>query len=101
MFDVKDGFDVVIGNPPYMRIQGIYASSENQIKYFKSNYTSATGRFDLYCLFTEKGYNLTTENGLVNYIMPHKWTNASFGKGLRSFISDKKALNKLISFSEF
>ena len=101
MFDIKDGFDVVIGNPPYMRIQGIHSSSEDQIKFFKSNYKSATGRFDLYCLFTEKGYNLLSENGILNYIMPHKWTNASFGKGLRSFISNKKALKQLISFSEF
>ncbi len=100
MFDIRNGFDVVIGNPPYLRIQGILSFSDEFIKYVKTYYASATGRFDLYCLFTERAYKLTKENGIMNYIMPFKWTNASFGKGLREFVSNKKNIKKLISFSE-
>jgi hypothetical protein len=101
MFDISDGFNIVIGNPPYLRIQGILSFSDKFIKYVKTNYISATGRFDLYCLFTEKAFHLTKESGIVNYIMPFKWTNSSFGKGLREFISNKNSLKKLISFSEY
>ena len=100
MFDISDGFDIVIGNPPYLRIQGIYKSDYDFIEYSKSNYASATGRFDLYCLFTEKGYELLNEEGTLNYIMPYKWLNAGFGKGLRSYLSHRKCLNRLISFSD-
>ncbi|MDR4499644.1 MAG: Eco57I restriction-modification methylase domain-containing protein [Candidatus Scalindua sp.] len=101
MFGITDGFDLVIGNPPYLRIQGIYSASEELLNYYKLNFKSATGRFDLYCLFTEKGYQLAKTGGQVNYIMPFKWTNASFGKGLRSYLSENQAVEKMISFSDF
>jgi len=101
MFGLTHGFDIVIGNPPYLRIQGIYSASEELLNYYKLNFKSATGRFDLYCLFTEKGYQLAKTGGQVNFIMPFKWTNASFGKGLRKYLSENQAVEKLISFSDF
>lgn len=93
------GFDVVIGNPPYSRIQGIDKAVVGKYKHL---YNSATGRFDLYVLFVEKGLELaSSEVGQVNYIMPHKWTNASYGKGLREFVASKRSLSKLISFGAY
>jgi adenine-specific DNA-methyltransferase len=101
MFDIKDGFDIVIGNPPYLRVQGIRESNSEFADWLSDNYESATGSYDLYAIFTERGVQLLSKNGIVNYIMPVKWTNAAFGKGLRRFLLKKKALSKIISFDEF
>lgn len=101
MFDIKDGFDLVIGNPPYMRIQGIRENNAAFADWLTQNYESATGSFDLYANFTEKGVSLCNTNGVLNYIMPVKWTNAAFGKGLRKYLLSKKSISRIISFDEF
>ncbi|SHN92489.1 Eco57I restriction-modification methylase domain-containing protein [bacterium endosymbiont of Bathymodiolus sp. 5 South] len=96
MFGIKNGFDIVIGNPPYMRVQGI----ERKVsKEYKSIFQSSTGSYDLYVLFTEIGLNLLSKKGVLNYIMPHKWVNSDFGKGLREV--SKNNIYKLISFDAY
>jgi len=90
------GFDIVIGNPPYLRVQGIEKRVSEQ---YKKLFKSATGSYDLYVLFVEKGLSLLSNNGVLNYIMPHKWVNASFGKGLRSIATN--SIYKLISFDAY
>lgn len=95
----KGGFDVVIGNPPYLRIQGIRKANPAFADLLVKLYHSATGSFDLYVCFTEKGLSLTHPNGLLNFIMPVKWTNSAFGKGLRKIIKQQRAAKKIISFS--
>ncbi|MGB5158592.1 MAG: Eco57I restriction-modification methylase domain-containing protein [Desulfobacterales bacterium] len=101
MFDIKDGFDIVIGNPPYLRVQGIREFNPGFADWLSKNYESATGSFDLYAIFTERGVQLSSQNGLVIYIMPVKWTNAAFGKGLREVLLKNKSLTKIISFDEY
>jgi len=93
VFKKKNGFDIVIGNPPYLRVQGIEKAISKQ---YKEIFKSSTGSYDLYVLFTEKGLELLSKNGVLNYIMPHKWVNAAFGKGLREV--SKENIRKLISF---
>jgi len=92
------GFDAVIGNPPYLRIQGLQEYYSDQIPYFIKNYTSAVKRFDLYLLFAEHGFKLLKESGYLGYICPHKFTNSDFGSGLRKFFLDTSAVKMLISF---
>ncbi len=92
----EGGFDVVIGNPPYLRVQGI---DRNISETYKTLFESATGSYDLYVLFVEKGMGLLNDQGVLNYIMPHKWVNSAFGKGLRSIT--KEHVKKLISFDAY
>ena len=101
MFGVADGFDIVIGNPPFLRIQGIRNNNSDFADYLVANYNSATGSFDLYVAFVERALQLISSNGIVNFIMPVKWTNAAFGKGLRDVVSKQKAAKKIINFSEY
>ena len=96
VFKNHNGFDIVIGNPPYLRVQGI---EKNISETYKKLYKSATGSYDLYVLFVERGLNLLSDDGILNYIMPHKWVNSSFGKGLRSLCKDN--IRKLISFEAY
>lgn len=95
------GFDIVIGNPPYLRIQGIKKDNSKLAETLSKTYESATGSYDLYSVFTEKALELTKESGILNFIMPVKWTNAAFGKGLRKLVSKRNAANRIISFGAY
>ncbi len=95
------GFDIVIGNPPYLRIQGIRDVNSEYADELVRKYKSATGSFDLYALFTERGLRIIKSNGIVNYIMPVKWTNAAFGKGLRNVVSGYNSASKIINFGAY
>lgn len=95
------GFDIVIGNPPYLRIQGIRSVNSDYADELTEKYKSATGSFDLYALFVERGLQIINSTGIVNYIMPIKWTNSAFGKGLRCIISASQAACKFINFGAY
>jgi type I restriction-modification system DNA methylase subunit len=92
------GFDCVIGNPPYLRIQGLQEYYSDQIDYLIMEYQSAVKRFDLYLLFAEKGYKLLSKDGRLGFICPHKFINSDFGSGLRKFLLDNSAIKSFISF---
>lgn len=91
------GFDVIVGNPPYIKIQR-FINSEDEEKYYKNNYFSSTGKYDAYVLFMEKAYELLNQGGIAGFILPHKFLNTDYGKGIRQFLSDKKCLYKIIDF---
>ncbi len=93
-----DGFDCVIGNPPYLRVQGLRENYEEESKFYEEKYKVATGRFDFYILFMERGFSLLNKKGILSFILPHKFINADFGIGIRKFIYDNKALNYLVHF---
>ena len=92
----KGGFDVVIGNPPYVHLESII---ETSYQLEKVGYSTYNKRGDLYCLFVEKGFQLASPNGMVSYIMPNKWLQAGYGKELRAYFLSKR-LEKLIVFGD-
>ena len=95
----QNGFDAVIGNPPYLRMQGLQETQPASIEYYKSNYQAAqSGNFDLYVLFDERGYGLLNENGVLGFIQPHKFFQADFGEGIRNLLSKEKALVEIVNF---
>jgi hypothetical protein len=75
------GFDVVIGNPPYIRQEAI----KDQKPFLQNNYVTYTGTADLYVFFVERGMNILKENGKFCYILPNKWMRAGYGRRLREF----------------
>lgn len=90
------GFDVVIGNPPYVQLQSLGAMSDN----LKScGYETYDKGGDLYCLFSERGYTLLRNNGLLSFIMPNKWMLVAYGKPLRKFLS-KTGLQQVLNFGD-
>jgi type I restriction-modification system DNA methylase subunit len=98
----EGGFDCVIGNPPYVRIQSLNETSEDSVNYFKKKYqTSKTGNYDLYVLFVEKGFSILNGNGILGFILPNKFFNTDYGKGLRKFISENGSLNEIIDFEQY
>ena len=82
IFD-KGGFDVIIGNPPYVQIQSMGTVS-NDLEKRKFETFEKTG--DLYCLFYELGNIILKQNGLLGFITSNKWLRANYGKSLRNYL---------------
>jgi len=92
------GFDVVIGNPPYIRIQTL---NKREIDFFTSKFKAAgKGNYDIYVLFVEKGLDILNPHGKFGYILPHKFFNAQYGESLRNLIASGKHLSKIIHFGD-
>ncbi|MCX5769271.1 MAG: Eco57I restriction-modification methylase domain-containing protein [Candidatus Hydrogenedentes bacterium] len=101
-FLTKDGgFDAVIGNPPYIRIQTMKEWAPVEVEVYKRTYKAASsGNYDIYVVFIEKGLSLLNDNGLLGFICPHKFFNAKYGEALRSIVGDGKYLHHLVHFGE-
>ncbi len=95
----RGGFDVVIGNPPYIRIQAMKQWAPLEVEYYKEHYEAAKkGNYDIYVVFVEKGLSLLNERGLLGFILPHKFFNAKYGTPLRSMIAEGRNLEKIVHF---
>jgi adenine-specific DNA-methyltransferase len=98
MFGVVDGFDVVIGNPPYVRQEKI---KKDKPLLQKQGYEVFTSTADLYVYFYEKGYQLLKQKGVLAYITSNKWMRAKYGENLRKFLKEKTTIIKLIDFGGY
>ena len=97
----KGGFDVVIGNPPYVNAIELKKSySDEEYSYLKKNYSTAKGTVDLYVYFFEKGLNLLKPNGVLAYITPNRYLSASYGTTLRQHIISNYSFYQLIDYSD-
>ena len=87
MFGITDGFDVVIGNPPYVR--------QEKIKHLKptlkKRYTCYTGAADLYVYFYERGLQLLNTNGIHTFICSNSWLDVNYGALLQKYLLDNTA----------
>ena len=97
----QGGFDAVIGNPPYVRIQTMKETQPEAIPYFSNKYQSASkGNYDIYVVFVEKALQLLNNRGWMGYILPHKFFNAKYGRPLRSLIAQGKHLSHIVHFGD-
>ena len=97
MFGVSDGFDIVIGNPPYIQLQN--NGGELAKLYEHSNYNTFARTGDIYCLFYERGWQLLKEGGHLCYITSNKWMRAGYGEKTRNFFAKKTNPMLLIDFA--
>ncbi len=98
MFNVKDGFDVVIGNPPYIQLQsnqGVLADLYEGIGYKTFGRTA-----DIYCLFYERGFNILRPCGHLCYITSNQWMRTAYGKKLRGFFCEQTRPKELLDMGE-
>jgi len=90
MFGLTTGFDIVIGNPPYVQLQKDGGKLAKAFE--KSGYKTFERTGDIYALFYEKGVALTKNEGLLCYITSNKWMRAGYGERLRDFFAKKNPL---------
>jgi len=98
--EYKGGFDVVIGNPPYVNIYNMSSTDRDYFNISKS-YTSTYLKYDLYVLFIEKGINILKENGHMSYIIPSVILSVPYGTLIREKIIKENTLNQIVDFTGF
>ena len=97
MFGVADGFDIVIGNPPYIQLQN--NGGELAKLYEGCGYFTFARTGDIYCLFYERGWQLLKKDGHLCYITSNKWMRAGYGEKTRDFFANKTNPLLLIDFA--
>lgn len=96
MFGIKDGFDIVIANPPYVRQEDI-----KQFKTaFKAQYSCFTGTADLYVYFYERGFQLLRAGGILTFISSNKYFRSGYGEKLRGYLATQGEIKQLIDFGD-
>jgi hypothetical protein len=98
---IESGFDIVIGNPPYVHIQTLKRQDPKLVEYYKQHYESAKkGNYDLYVVFVEAGLTFLKPDGHLAYIMPHKFFNAQYGEPLRGLLAKGHHLRHVVHFGD-
>jgi type I restriction-modification system DNA methylase subunit len=96
MFSIKDGFDIVLGNPPYVRQEQIKELKPR----LKEHYEAYTGTADLYVYFYERGIQLLRAGGVFSFISSNKWFRAAYGEKLRGWLTTHTRLHQVIDFGD-
>jgi type I restriction-modification system DNA methylase subunit len=91
-------FDIVIGNPPYMKSEDMKNITPLEMPLYKKYYKTAYKQFDKYFLFIEKALRLLKADGLMGFIVPSKFIKVGAGKELRRLIAVHRHLKTFVSF---
>lgn len=99
VFD-KGGFDIVIGNPPYISANNLKKTlGKNKYDYLKSHFITARGTIDIYILFYELGLNILSQRGVLTFINPNRYLSASYAEALRKYIYSNACIKSLADYS--
>ena len=102
VFREKGGFDIVIGNPPYIQLQKTIdedTGTKLGDLYKDLGYSTYAKTGDIYCLFYEKGYRLLRNHGILSFITSNKWMRAGYGEKTREFFASHTNPLYLIDFA--
>lgn len=104
----RGGFDAVVGNPPYVKLQNFRKVHVDMSNYLTRRIdeggvfrSTQTGNFDLFLAFIEKGIELLNDQGRLGYICPSLWTMNEYGQALREYIAEGNHLYGWIDFGSF
>jgi hypothetical protein len=88
MFGIKEGFDIVIGNPPYIDSESMVKNDKKIRESISRSYLTTKGNWDIYIAFFEFGFNSLNSDGVLTFITPDKWISKPFGYELRKKLMD-------------
>ena len=97
MFGNITGFDVIVGNPPYVLLQNMQLDS-SQVSYLMASYVSAKYKVDLYHLFIEAGVSLLSKNGVITYITPNTFLKNKHSNKLREILVNQTKICSVVLF---
>lgn len=97
VFKEKGGFDIVVGNPPYIEFKKLDIRSK---EIFKKRFESANGKYDIYIIFIEFGINILNKCGTLCYINPTMFMKRDYGKSIRNYIIENCSIREIIDFSD-
>ena len=90
------GFDVVVGNPPYVRQESFIEIQD----YISQVYSTYSGRADIYVYFLERGLSLLANRSFLSYIVSNKFTRANYGRNLRGHLAEHSAIKQMVDFGD-
>lgn len=96
VFRNRGGFNIVIGNPPYVRQEAIKSLKP----LLENEYDCYSGTADLFVYFFERGFNLLKANGILTYIVSNKYMRSKYGEKLRGFLTEKSTIHHAIDFGD-
>ena len=96
VFREKGGFDIVIGNPPYIGFHNVPNKEYN-----KKHYFTADGKYDFYVLFIERALQLASKRGFISYICPSYFYKRNYGKKTRDLLLKNTAIRYIADFSDY
>lgn len=96
VFKENGGFDIVIGNPPYIGFHNVPDK-----EYYKTNYIVANGKYDFYVLFIEKALRLLSTKGIMSFICPSYFYKRNYGKNTRKILLDKTNIRYIADFADY
>jgi len=92
------GFDVVIGNPPYMRVQEIQKTQPKQKEHYETQYQNASAAYDLANIFFELAVNISSLESNNAYIFPHKFFNSASSQVFRKYLKEGQFIDEIAHF---
>lgn len=95
VFD-KGGFDIVIGNPPYVEFKNLAA----EVKKTLGAFSTAKGKYDLYIPFLEQAFNISKSKGITTYICPTRFMKRDYGTAMRQYINENICIEQIFDFED-
>lgn len=96
----QGGFDVVIGNPPYVDSESMTKSYADERKWITKNFQTAKGNWDIFIPFIELGLKILKESNFLSYIIPNKILSAKYGTTIRDFVNEYFCINEIFDLSK-
>ena len=97
----QGGFDCILGNPPYIRIQTMKEWAPHEVEIYKELFDAGSaGNYDIYVIFIEQGLKLLGARGRLGFICPHKFFNSKYGVAIRRIIAEGKHLEHVVHFGD-
>ena len=98
MFGITEGFDVVIGNPPYINVENLPVATKN---YLFKNYQACKGRTDIYIAFLEKSISILNANGVMGFILPYAFAVQKYGEKMRQILIENHTIREIVDASSY
>ena len=98
MFGITEGFDIVIGNPPYINIENLPIEMKD---YLFNNYQACQGRTDIYIAFLEKSISILSAKGIMGFILPFAFTTQKYGQKMRQILIENHNIREIVDASSY
>jgi hypothetical protein len=96
----KGGFDVIVGNPPYVQLSKVPSTTDEMKSYLIERYSTSSGRLNTFGFFILLGMSLLQEGGYLSFIIPNTILTQDYYEKVRKFILDKGEIIEIVNYSE-
>lgn len=100
MFGIKEGFDIIIANPPYVQLSKVEDTTEEYKTELKETYKTSGGRLNTFIFFIHFAVDFLHENGVLTYIIPNTLLTQTYYKETRKYLTENTRIKEIVTFSQ-